>query len=723
MLIQDPLALPELRTLVARFLSPKDILTCLLVCKAWHYDLKNFLWFSLCLDDPTMRLLAKDVLRQHAHLIRHLVLMEPMRFTPAALCAPLSTEKMISSSSPIPPRRTILGPPTSTCTNLLSLDIHPSILFRKHVHELPKHVALSLGTDRYDHIEDRWCLQSTDACIRLIQQNPRLQCLTESWDDMSSFHRIKFARQLCYLTGHSIAQMHLSKWTLSAEELNVLLLNSTRLEYLRFAKLRICRENVHTAPSTTTTATTTTASAAEGNLPDSLPLQRLNLRQLKTLVLTYAQFQPMRLQIDGPELRVLNIAFSQTITPQLQQPHMTQAHQFGSNMQQDQSLIQDLAQPYSAVGSVLKSLPSWSKNPDAYIGDLRSGTVPLRVVWNTPRLERLICSRTESQVANSTLWEIPTSIKTLSVADYEIDSKLAMEVILRQGNTLESIRFACFTGIGAKDVAFILRSCPNLVNFYAPEVMIWIGDLVQPAAIAPESDDIGDKFKGDNDRQQEQRQHIQLQQPWVCRNLEKLSIYVCLQAGAVEDEYSPYPDISIPGAGVPSHAIFHSEVSSLPSSSFSSSLDEGRPPIWHHLQQQQQEQQVCMHRVRSAFLHQISQLTRLKYLDLSGEHVERVDHLQIGLPLTLDGGMEHLESLKALEHIAITGWIDEMGIKEIEWMKKSWPRLSQLSMLKTTRHSLGKTRFQDLLAVNWPELLVRDKDRGRTTPCLSTYAY
>jgi hypothetical protein len=98
-------------------------------------------------------------------------------------------------------------------------------------------------------------------------------------------------------------------------------------------------------------------------------------------------------------------------------------------------------------------------------------------------------------------------------------------------------------------------------------------------------------------------------------------------------------------------------------------------------------------------------------LDLSGEHVEKANLVQIGLPWTLPGGIEQLATLRELEHIAVTGWVEQMGPEEVAWMKQAWPRLQHVSLLKTD--TPGISHFQGLLAKMWPELTVQDKARNK----------
>lgn len=216
------------------------------------------------------------------------------------------------------------------------------------------------------------------------------------------------------------------------------------------------------------------------------------------------------------------------------------------------------------------------------------------------------------------------------------------------------------------------------------------------------------------------------QKEWVCHKLERLSIYVSLEPVQEDDEMMCYPsDVQEHGfgngQGSPSLAFDKDTQARLYSRQpHSLQQDHQQKQSWHHFQHRFHHQQHRHHRqhqestvdlARVAFLNQLSKLRRLKHLDLSGEHVEKANLVQIGLPWTLPGGIEQLATLQELEHIAVTGWVEQMGPEEISWMKRSWPKLQHVSLLKTD--TPGISRFQGHLAKMWPELTVQDKARNK----------
>ncbi|KAG0199783.1 hypothetical protein BGX28_006994 [Mortierella sp. GBA30] len=543
-------------------------------------------------------------------------------------------------------RAATLSPPTSTCTNLLSIAIHPSIFFRKRVHEqIPEHKILTVGTDSYNMMEDDfWCLQCTDACIRLIQQNPCLRSLTETWDNMSPFHRIRFTQLLCR-EPNSIVKMHLTKWEVCPEELNLLIENSSCLEHLRFSTLVVNNSSVLSLDAT---VSTTKAIQSKTTV--------LNLRQLKALILSCTSFRVSDLRIEGPKLQTLNVSFSH----------------INSNPVSHHS-----AQSLSTFALYTSSVSS----QDGYC------QYPC-VVWNTPRLEKLIWGRTDHQFGTSSLLDSAYALRTVSFTDYDIESRLVEDVLARQATQLESIRLACFSGITARDLKTILTRCPNLKNFYAPEIMVWAGDLVPISSST-----------GAVDAYQLQQQQRQYDDEWVCKKLERLSIYVCLESSATLEDLT----------GLRDH---HHPTSTLHlSASMTSTADT----------QQRQPQNELTGRVRDAFLNQLARLICLKHLDLSGEHVEKVDHVQVGVPLTLDNGIQELAMLKELEHVVVTGWFDDVGYDEVTWMKASWPKLNHVTLLKT--NTAGEVRLQDMFARTWPGLTVHYKERNKRVCCPRPYFF
>lgn len=741
--------------LIGQYLPQRDILACILVCKAWHADFQSLLFRSITLDDATLRVISKEALHQHAHLIRHLVLTEPMRltkgsFNPNVVCCnstPIPTQAFPLQSplltSPLAPMDTSTRcyssssyrfPCSTAVRNLLTLDIHPSLLFRRRVHEqIPKYKIPIVGTDRYNDLQDDfWCLQSTDACIRLIQQNPNLQSLTESFDEMSPFHRIRFTKQLCELQHHNLRIIHLSKWEISPTELNLLVDNSRSLFLLRFSKLTLKNiTGVAIGLRSSSPSATETAFSPQPQPPSPPVIPVLNLQHLKVLVMTHATFHMSELRIEAPNLAVINLSFSQ-----------------------------------------VQCNNAWSSSPN--------------IIWNTPSLQQLIHNRTERSVGTASLLSSPHALRAASFADYELPAQLTTEIVTKQGQHLQSLRLACFTGVTPADLRLVLTNCPNLVNLCAPEIRMWAGDLVPDVVgeidpnfslsptlsreargagsgnisvecgIGGGGDSVcatqGRGFEGSKQHQVDQEMswgcgevppqptfhnaHLHPAMPqdssgspkeWVCHKLERLSIYVSLEPVQEDDEMVCYPgDVQghgfRKGQGSPTVAFDKDIQARLYSLQQPHSLqqDHQQKQSWHHFQHRthyyqhrhhRQHQESSVDRTRVAFLNQLSKLRRLKHLDLSGEHVEKANLVQIGLPWTLSGGIEQLATLQELEHIAVTGWVEQMGPEEISWMKQSWPKLQHVSLLKTD--TPGISRFQDHLAKMWPELTVQDKARNK----------
>ncbi|KAF9157661.1 hypothetical protein DFQ26_008490 [Actinomortierella ambigua] len=77
MLHQTPLAIPELRLLVASFLDYDDVKTCAMVCRAWHRDLQPIVWRHLTVNMSKhhktctlMKTARMDSIRKNARWIR-----------------------------------------------------------------------------------------------------------------------------------------------------------------------------------------------------------------------------------------------------------------------------------------------------------------------------------------------------------------------------------------------------------------------------------------------------------------------------------------------------------------------------------------------------------------------------------------------------------------------------------------------------------------------------
>lgn len=87
-----------------------------------------------------------------------------------------------------------------------------------------------------------------------------------------------------------------------------------------------------------------------------------------------------------------------------------------------------------------------------------------------------------------------------------------------------------------------------------------------------------------------------------------------------------------------------------------------------------------MHQEIQALYGQLSRLTRLTVLDLSG--TGSVDQITRGIPWTLAAGLDQLSTLTALETLHVTDWEQEMGYPEAEWMARHWPRLDNIYNLR-----------------------------------------
>ncbi|KAF9572389.1 hypothetical protein EC968_009963 [Mortierella alpina] len=679
MLETSPLTLPELTMLIGQFLHRNDICACIRVSKTWQRNYEPLLYRSLYLDDHTMRKLTKDRILQHINHIRHLTLVEPMHLTVGALQRPIlpgaASEPLLPSKSatPLPPtpsgassdeQAVEPGPPSSTtCRNLLSIDINPSMLFRKLVHEqIPKQKILAVGTDSYNMLEDDfWCLQSTDACIQLLRTNPSLRSLSETWDNMSSLHRIRFTQLLCR-EPNMLVKMHLTKWEVYPEELNLLTENSPCLEHLRFSTL-VVKRHAET-PATVPT------------LPVSTARPVLNLGRLKVLILTYATIMVNRLQIEAPELQTLCITMSHVdLNPS--------------------SVTLSSSSSFAHYASSATSLAGYHPHPP--------------VSWNTPRLEKLVFNRSDHRFGTATLLESAYALRAISFADYEVDSRLVEDILARQASQIERIRLACYVGMAAKDIRSILTRCPNLKTLYAPEILVWAGDLIPKVAMNHGEP----QYVCQQGYQQPQPQEHYLprsqdQDHWVCSRLEMLSVYVCLEPIAALEEPA-YMQTHHPYASMQVH---QSQLTAYPGRV----IRKARGLSKVAEEQSRKERSL---RVREGLFRELARLTQLRHLDLSGGRVEKMDHVQLGLPMTLRGGLHSLAALTKLEHVAISDWMDEMGREELGWMKRFWPRLRFLSLLKT--EPATTTRLQAMAGEMWPELVVQDKEWNKGGACPWTF--
>ncbi|KAG0239948.1 hypothetical protein B0O80DRAFT_455372 [Mortierella sp. GBAus27b] len=81
----SPVHLPEMLLYMAPFMTPKDLLTCICVCRQWHESFSPFLWHSItvpCDWADSKSFPALDALQKNAHRVRELTLNASDGLTP-----------------------------------------------------------------------------------------------------------------------------------------------------------------------------------------------------------------------------------------------------------------------------------------------------------------------------------------------------------------------------------------------------------------------------------------------------------------------------------------------------------------------------------------------------------------------------------------------------------------------------------------------------------------
>ncbi|KAF9146646.1 hypothetical protein BGX30_011838 [Mortierella sp. GBA39] len=74
------------------------------------------------------------------------------------------------------------------------------------------------------------------------------------------------------------------------------------------------------------------------------------------------------------------------------------------------------------------------------------------------------------------------------------------------------------------------------------------------------------------------------------------------------------------------------------------------------------------------------------------------------LSMTLDSGLKTLEGLKKMREVNVTSMATKIGVREIHWMTKSWPRLEAVKGLKNYDSSMPEDKAARWLRGNHPHI-------------------
>ncbi|KAG0352792.1 hypothetical protein BG005_007807 [Podila minutissima] len=250
-------------------------------------------------------------------------------------------------------------------------------------------------------------------------------------------------------------------------------------------------------------------------------------------------------------------------------------------------------------------------------------------IWNCPKSRTLLYTGQAKVIEGPELKDTLTSIlqsahqlsKIVLACTLEIGSGVMSRILNDHSSTLTSLHFSYSTGLTSSQILKVLTTCRNLVEFKGSEDYL----VGQQLLLDP--------------------------QPWVCTHLERLRVRFGLStllAGA------GYPGVQLDYAFGASDQGDHAGV-------LLSNVE-------------------MMHQEIQALYGQLSRLTRLTVLDLSG--TGSMDQITRGIPWTLAAGLDQLSTLTNLETLHVTDWEREMGSMEAEWMVRHWPRLDNLYNLR-----------------------------------------
>ncbi|KAG0308054.1 hypothetical protein BGZ98_009109 [Dissophora globulifera] len=427
----SPLSLPEIRHLVGQYLENDDLLSLILVCRAFHTDFVPFLWRTFVFDPQIQRTLSKEAFHKHEHSIRSLKLHDHATFA-----------RHWQSTD---------------CRNLRSLEILPNhVSFPRpaRVKEYRQAAAYAeaASTGSTAQPEDD-AEQAGDRVIDLIQQQRNLTTLKLNWIAFhpGSIHHL--ALQL-YQTPNRLVTLHLSKWTMRLLDLNMVVKSSPCLDEF-FARGLV----------------------VEPSSP--LPASDSSLQQRDQPVLNFGHIRRLRfhhlliciapLLIDCPSAQSIQLTgygiqsgttqnFARRRGHSWNCPNLERFHYTG---QVDEAETVDKYSEQGPLSDILRtsSSPTTLSQPILDLTPVTTASVDRR-----PGLKRIaLACCFEIGRTGSGLWAIAQSL---------------------HGMTLESIDLSYSAGLTSLDILSIFSTCPRLRQLKGSEDYLW-GTDVQDSTSEP----------------------------------------------------------------------------------------------------------------------------------------------------------------------------------------------------------------------------------------------
>ncbi|KAF9344740.1 hypothetical protein BGX26_003970 [Mortierella sp. AD094] len=211
---RNPLILPEIRRIVGQFLENKDILSLICVSHAFYLDFVPFLWSTLVFDSHLQKALTRKAFQEHGHSVRNLTLQAydtVLECWQDAQCTNLRSLEILPTVNVL--RRMTLEEFDESIADIEELDNEMDI----EPTAKPKQGVMAVQRKIRSRLENR-----AFKLIDLIQHQRNLSILKLNW--VTAFSGELLKRFYCFT--NQLVALHLSKWTVELQDLNLLVRNS-----------------------------------------------------------------------------------------------------------------------------------------------------------------------------------------------------------------------------------------------------------------------------------------------------------------------------------------------------------------------------------------------------------------------------------------------------------------------------------------------------------------
>ncbi|KAG0070033.1 hypothetical protein BGZ90_012785 [Linnemannia elongata] len=621
----SPLDLPEIRTHIAQYLdsSKHDLCSCILVSRTWRTDFMPQLWHTIHFDSSLSYYLSQHNFRQHEHLVRELVIHDPVFFLerwPGPSCRHINrleyrpyiaqrqwiASNYASSEEQTSSDESYQGNYDDDLDNTFEDDLkNDTNGSANNINNPPS------GSRKMDSIS-----VSIRGFLQLVRQQTSLSHLNEDWSLHSKEHTLRFARGLIRCQHPNLVSLYITKWKISVPEMNMLIRNCPRLEQLFLRSVEIVPVNsdfnIAAFPGhqdEEREEELKTEQVEEGQVDeegqaiattDSTTV--LDFHQIKGIHIDQIILHTNRLSFRGQGLE--SIGF--------------EAYTFFTRY-----AIFNSPRPFTWSFPNTKSLTYIGKGRDIHdtevgnaIQDILTSCSPDLIPPRSPRRSQQQQQQLQQQQqrrlsADEALLK-SRQLKEVTISNCFIRRSLVSAIVDTFGEGLEVLDLAGCGGLSRLNLHQILVRCGNLRVFRGPESFLWTRDMVLS------------------------------EQSWSSRHLKELVVLIGI------------------GMSLDKDATDLEEMADTTSVKAVLAQEPTRRSI-------------------DVVLDQIAQLKDLEVLDLSGDlDYHLAEDCRKGIPLVLSAGLDKLRGLSKLRRVYISGWEDEMSVKEAEWMNVHWPRLEYI---------------------------------------------